>query len=62
MLTTHEVADRLGINARSVARLIQQGRLVATKRGRDWFIEEIEVERFAKARKPAGRPKGATKR
>lgn len=27
MLTTHEAADRLGMTARSVARLIRQGRI-----------------------------------
>ena len=57
MLTTHEAADRLGINARSVARLIKTGAIQATKRGRDYLIELDEVDRYATERRPVGRPR-----
>lgn len=56
-MTTHEAADRLGLTARSVARLIKAGTLAATKRGRDYWIEDAEVERYQSSRRPAGRPK-----
>lgn len=55
-MTTHEAADRLGLTARSVARLIKTGAIAATKRGRDYWIEDAEVERYAAQRRPAGRP------
>lgn len=56
MFTTHEVADRLGIKARSVVQLIKRGLLSATKKGRDYLIEASEVERYLKERRPAHRP------
>lgn len=55
-MTTHEAANRLGLTARSVARLINQKLLTATKRGRDYWIEDAEVERYASERRKAGRP------
>ena len=56
-MTTHEAANRLGLTARSVARLINTGVLAAVKHGRDYWIYESEVARYASERKPAGRPK-----
>lgn len=57
MLTTHEAANRLGLTARSVARLIKTGVIAAQKRGRDYLIDEAEIDRYERARRPAGRPK-----
>lgn len=57
MLTTHQAADRLGINARSVSRLCRQGVIAATKHGRDYLITAEEVDRYATTRRPIGRPK-----
>lgn len=56
-MTTTEAADRLGLTARSVARLIKTGAIAATKRGRDYWIDDAELERYQAIRKPAGRPK-----
>lgn len=56
VMTTHEAADRLGITARSVARLIGQKLLTATKHGRDYWIEDAEVERYLSERRQRGRP------
>lgn len=56
-MTTHEAADRLGLTARSVARLINQKLLAATKHGRDYWIETTEVERYLSERRQRGRPK-----
>lgn len=58
--TTHEAADRLGLTARSVARLVKRGRIVATKRGRDYLIDLSEVDRYAAERREPGRPKKGT--
>ena len=61
-LTTAEAAQRLGIKPRSVSLLLRQGMLQGVKRGRDWFIEETEVERYKAERKPAHRPRKVERR
>ncbi len=57
MLTTREAADRLGIKPRSVAKAIKRGLIEAEKRGRDYWIEDEEIERYAVERRPQHRPK-----
>jgi excisionase family DNA binding protein len=42
--TTKEVAEILRISLRQVQTLIQQNRLPAVKRGRDYFIKEDNIE------------------
>lgn len=56
MLTTHEAAERLGIKARSVVWLIRNNHLKAEKHGRDYSIEDSEVERYYAERYGPGRP------
>lgn len=55
-MTTHEAAVLLDLTARSVARLIKKGLIRADKRGRDYWIDEEEVERYSRERRSAGRP------
>jgi excisionase family DNA binding protein len=55
-LTTKEVAEKLNISIRQVQTLIQQERLPATKKGRDWFVKESDLL-LVKERKKTGRPK-----
>lgn len=58
MLTTNQAAERLGFTShRPVVALIRRGVLHAVKLGRDWLIEEAEVERYRVERRPAHRPK-----
>lgn len=57
MPITADAAERLGIKPRSVVQLIKRGVLAAEKRGRDYWIEDAEVERYARERRPAHRPK-----
>ncbi len=58
MLTTKEAAQRLGLKTTSAVRqFILAGRLQAEKRGRDWWIEENEIERFEKEPRKVGKPK-----
>ena len=57
MLTTRDAADRLGIKPRSVIKAIERGLIKAEKRGRDYWIENEEIERYARERRPAHRPK-----
>ncbi len=54
-LTTKEVAERLKISVRQVQTLIQQERLPAVKKGRDWFVKECDLKLVA-VRKKTGRP------
>ena len=51
LLTTKEAAERLGIHWRSVVKAIQRGALEASKRGRDYLIEQSEVERYDRERR-----------
>ena len=55
LLTTNEVAVRLGVTLPRVHALIRDGRLPAEKMGRDYFIKESDLALVAD-RKP-GRPK-----
>lgn len=55
-MTTSEAADRLGIKARSVVQLIKRGLITATKHGRDYWIDDAEIDRYAHNRRPAHRP------
>ncbi len=54
-LTTKEVAEKLNISLRQVQTLIQQNRLPATKKGRDWFVKESDLA-LVQERKKTGRP------
>jgi excisionase family DNA binding protein len=54
MITTTDAAKRLKVTRRRVVALIQASRLPAQKLGRDWVIEEKDLERV-RVRKP-GRP------
>lgn len=54
-LTTGEAATRLGVSERRIRSMIKDGRIRARKAGRDWRIDEPELEKV-QDRKP-GRPK-----
>lgn len=47
-MTVNEAAARLDVAPVSVRNAIARGKLAATKRGRDWWIEEADVDRYAK--------------
>ena len=59
LLTTKEVAERLGVSVRRVHALIQAERLPAQKFGRDYLIQEKDLKLVAE-RKP-GRPRKDSK-
>lgn len=56
LLTTKDAGNQLGVTPLRVFQLIKAGRLPAVKIGRDWMIQEKDLEKV-KDRKP-GRPKG----
>ena len=60
MLTTREVAERLGVHVTRVRALITADRLPAQKLGRDYLIREADL-RLVEVRKP-GRPPKAKNR
>jgi excisionase family DNA binding protein len=55
LLSIKDAAERLEISNVRVFQLIQEGSLPAQKIGRDWFIQEDDVE-AAKNRRGRGRP------
>lgn len=54
-LTSAEAAAALGIDPATVRQAIGDGRLAATRFGRDWQIDPAEVARYGRERKPAPR-------
>jgi excisionase family DNA binding protein len=62
-LTTSEAAARLGISDAYVRQLIAAGRITARRSGpRVLLIDETEIERFQRERRPRGWPKGRPRR
>jgi len=57
MIDTVTAGQLLGISKQQVQRLVTAGTIKATQYGRSWLIPRAEVERYAKERKPAGRPR-----
>ena len=56
LLTTKDVAEKLGVSVRRVQAMITDGNLPATKLGRDYVIKESDLK-FVKDRKPGRPPK-----
>jgi excisionase family DNA binding protein len=56
LLTTKEVAERLGVTVPRVHTFIKEGRLPAEKMGRDFFINESDLKLVANRK--TGRPPG----
>jgi excisionase family DNA binding protein len=56
-MTTTEAAAALGVTRAWVWRLIKRGTLAAEFRGRDWWIEPEEVERYGREKNPQHRPR-----
>jgi excisionase family DNA binding protein len=56
LLTTKEVAEKLGVSVLRVQQLIWADRLPAEKMGRDYFIKEEDLS-LVEVRKPGRPPK-----
>lgn len=54
--TTQEAADELCLTQQAIKRSILHGNLSAEKRGRDWYINAAEFERFKNTPRKVGRP------
>lgn len=51
LLTVNEAADRLRVHPASIRHAILNRRLVAHKQGRDWVIDEADLQRYARLRR-----------
>ncbi len=58
LLTTSEFAQATGKALSTIQGHIRQGRLVATKKGRDNFLTRDQLERFLADPPKPGRPEG----
>lgn len=57
LLTTKDVAARLGVSIKTVQSYIQRGQLPAEKLGRDYVIREEDINNFKERRRRPGRPR-----
>jgi excisionase family DNA binding protein len=57
LLSVQQAAQKIGVSARMVNKLINSGHLTATKIGRFWVIEETAIDDYL-----ANRPKRGGKR
>ena len=55
LYTTTEAASILGVKRDTVKQYIRRGLIPAAKRGRDWFISSVELEKFKRKRRSVGR-------
>lgn len=51
LLSTKDVARKLDVTASRVRQIILEGKLPATKLGRDWLVKEEDVEAYQTARR-----------
>lgn len=56
MKTVAEAAGLLNVTERRVRQFIEEGQLPARKFGRDWMIEDADLETFASKERRTGRP------
>ena len=54
LIGTKEASERLSVSQQRVQALIKSGQLPAVKVGRDWLIEEVDLEKVSERK--AGRP------
>jgi excisionase family DNA binding protein len=57
LISTEMAAARLGITRRRVRAMIGAEILPAEKIGRDWLIEETDVEKLRRQERKPGRPR-----
>ena len=61
-MTIKEAAIILNVSPSRIRHWLREGRLVGEHHGRDWWIEESEVKRFAALPRPAGWKKGRVRK
>lgn len=53
-ITTQEAANLTGYSASYFRQAIRRGRLLGKKRGRDWFMDRVEVLAYAEEMRELG--------
>ncbi len=56
LISVSDAAGRLGVSARRVRQLIEQGDLPASRLGKSWAVDKTAVERRVAGESPPGRP------
>lgn len=57
LLTLVQAAKRLGVAPATLRAQVHRGKMNAAKVGRDWLVEEKEIERYRReSQKPKDRP------
>ena len=59
-LSVTEAAERAGVLPQTIRHAISDGRLDATRFGRDWFIELVEIDAYIAQRQSWKHRKGTT--
>jgi excisionase family DNA binding protein len=60
MLTTQQAAQLAGVARITILKWIERGHLPATKYGRDWLIDERDLDAYRQSPKTLGRPRKST--
>ena len=55
MMALADAARRLGLSPATLRVQIRNGKLAATKLGRDWYLTPEEVERYAQENRRSGK-------
>ena len=58
LLSTEEAAETLGVSRQYITRLAREGKLTATRAGRDWLIHESGLARLKRKERPAAIKRG----
>jgi len=53
-ITTKEAAELTGYNQEYIRQMIRDGRIVAEKKGRDWWVDRASIEDYAEEMKQLG--------
>ncbi len=59
-MTTSQAATYLGCTRAWIWQRIKDGHIAAEKRGRDWHVEQDELDRYQREKREAHRPARAT--
>jgi len=59
LVTTAQAATQLGLTYYRVIQFIHGSRLPAVKLGRDWLIQQKDLDKFAAIPRKTGRPRKA---
>ncbi len=59
-ILTDEAAEFLGLTKVAIYKLIENKKIKAEKKGRDYWVDVESLKEYQKNRRPAGRPAGTS--